>query len=58
MKISELFVLLALLLSLTGVALYAAQPSNNPPDLGLAVIAVAGVFAIGAGAWAISEREP
>jgi Co/Zn/Cd efflux system component len=57
MKMSEVLVLLALVLSLVGAALYGIQPAHKPSELGLVLVAVAAVFVIGAGAWAISERH-
>jgi hypothetical protein len=56
MKVSEVLVLLALLISVAGLILYAIHPSNKPPDFGLAVIAVGGTFSLGAIGWAISEK--
>jgi hypothetical protein len=57
MKTSEVLVLLAIVLAVTGLGLFAIKPAGKSPALGLVVIAVAAVFALGAGAWAISERH-
>jgi hypothetical protein len=57
MNTSEVLVLLAIVLSVTGLGLFAIEPAGKSPALGLVVIGVAAVFAIGAGAWAISEQD-
>jgi hypothetical protein len=54
---SEALVLLAVVLSLGGAALYGIHPAHKPPELGLVLVAVAAVFAIAAAALAISERD-
>jgi Co/Zn/Cd efflux system component len=56
-KMSEALVLLAVVISLAGAALYSIQPAHKPPQQGLVLVAVAAVFAIGAGALAISEQR-
>jgi len=54
---SEALVALAVLFSVAGFVIYGVQPAYKSPELGLVMIAVAAVFAIGAGALAISERR-
>jgi chromate transport protein ChrA len=57
MRTSEVLVLLAIVIAVIGAAIYGIHPAHKPRELGWVLIAVAAVFAIGAGAWAISERH-
>jgi len=54
---SEALVALAVLFAVAGFVIYGVHPAHKSPELGLVMIAVAAVFSIGAGAWAISEQS-